>query len=54
MLIGETKMLNHRLTIKLNEDIWQKIDDLSKKLGEPRSTIVRSSVILYLKQWGAI
>jgi len=47
-------MLENRTTIKLTNDILQKIDTLGKKLGETRSGIIRTAIVNYLKEWGNI
>jgi len=47
-------MIEHRVTVKITEDIYNKLEDLSKKLGETRSGVMRQAVISFLKEWGSL
>ena len=44
----------HRITVKVTEDIFSKVDNLSQKLGETRSGIIRNAIASFLKEWDSL
>jgi predicted transcriptional regulator len=47
-------MLENRTTVKLTNDIAQKIDFLAEKLGTTKSSVIRMAIVYYLKEWDGV
>jgi predicted transcriptional regulator len=47
-------MLENRTTVKLTNDIAQKIDFLAEKLGTTKSGVIRMAIVYYLIEWDGV